>query len=47
MEKNYRVDELSRLNISNPTKIAKILVRYMDLPSTMAESEVLIIDPPN
>ena len=44
-EKNYETDELSRLNTSDSTKIVRILVEYIDLPSTMAESEVLIINP--
>ena len=46
-EKNYRVDKLSRLDTFDLAKIIEILVEYIDLPITMAKTEVLTIDPPD
>ena len=46
-EKNSKADVLSKIDLSNPKRTAGIFVEYMDQPSTMSKSEVLIIDPPN
>ena len=46
-EKNTKADKLSKLNPFDPKTTSRILVEYMDQPSTMEEVEVMVIDLPN
>ena len=46
-EKNTKADKLSKLNPFDPKTTIRILVEYMDQPSTMEEVEVMVIDLPN